>query len=142
MSGLAGVLAGHQPAGVYRWHAAFPPAEVRHTVEHAGWRFAVVDGWTHQDKAAFLTAIGAALDFPEWYGENFDALVDCLRDVSGSDGAGTVLLWEGWGPLAREDRRAFDIAVDVLTGRCGDRPPFVVLLRGDGPDTTVPSLDS
>ena len=33
MSGLAAVLAGHEPAGVYRWHAAFDVPEVRHTVE-------------------------------------------------------------------------------------------------------------
>lgn len=142
MSGLAGALAGHHPAGVYRWHAAFAVADVRHTVEHAGWRFAAVDGWTHQDKAAFLTAIGTALDFPDWYGVNFDALADCLRDISGPDGAGTVLLWDGWGPLANDDRHAFDVAVDVLAGRSGDQPPFVVLLRGEGPETTIPALDS
>ncbi|WP_310962957.1 barstar family protein [Nocardioides terrisoli] len=141
MSGLAGLLAGRHAAGVYRWHAGFDVADVRHTVEHAGWGFACVDGWTHQDKAGFLTEVGKALAFPEWYGENFDALVDCLRDVSGPEGAGTVLLWDGWGPFAREDRHAFDVAVDVLAGRAVEQPAFVTLLRGDGPELDVASLD-
>ena len=54
MSGLAGLLAGHHPPGVYQWHAAFGPADVQHTVEHAGARFAYVDGWTHQEKTELL----------------------------------------------------------------------------------------
>jgi RNAse (barnase) inhibitor barstar len=138
MSGLAGILAGHHPAGVYRWHAAFPVEDVRHTVEHAGWQFGYVDGWVHQDKAGLLAGVGAALAFPDWYGQNFDAMTDCLRDLKER----TVLLWDGWGTLARDDQRAFDIAVDVLGGRSkGEGEAFVALLRGEGPEVDVASLD-
>jgi RNAse (barnase) inhibitor barstar len=140
MSGLAGLLAGHHRPGVYQWHQAFPVETVRHTVEHAGWRFAAVDGWTHQDKIAFLECMREAFEFPDEYGDNFDALVDCLRDVDADKG--TVLLWDGWGPLAREDRHAFEVAVDVLNGRTQDEPKFAVLLRGEGPDIDVPALDA
>lgn len=141
MSGLAGLIAGHHAPGVYQWHAAFTPEDVQHTIEHAGLRFGYVDGWTHQDKSSFLTAVGSALAFPSYFGKNFDALTDCLRDI---DGPGTVLLWDGWGPLARADLRAFEIAVDVFGGRAVEDPanPFTVLLRGDGPAIEVPSLDS
>ena len=61
MSGLAGLLAGHHPPGVYQWHAAFGPEDVRHTVEHAGAQFAYVDGWTHQEKDELLEAFAEAL---------------------------------------------------------------------------------
>lgn len=143
MSGLAAVLAGRLQPGVHEWHAAFPVEDVRHAVEHAGWRFAHVDGWTHQDKEAFLDAVAEALAFPDWFGHNFDALADCLSDVAGPEGAGTVLLWDGWGTLAREDRRAFDVALDVLRERTEEsqRAAFTVLLRGEGPRVDVPSLD-
>ena len=78
-----------------------------------------------------------ALDFPDWYGRNFDALADCLADVD--DGDGTVLLWDGWGTLARDEPRAFSVALSVLGTRVNaDRGgPFAVLLRGDGPDPGV-----
>jgi hypothetical protein len=84
MSGLAGLLAHHVEPGIYRWHGHFPVEDVRHTVEHAGWKFAAVDGWHHTTKAEFLEAIGEALDFPDYYGKNFDALADCLGDVEGA----------------------------------------------------------
>ena len=76
MSGLAKILAHHHDPGVYRWHAAFPADEVAHAVEHAGWRFGYVDGWHHQTRHEFLTAVGEALEFPEHYGQNLDALND------------------------------------------------------------------
>jgi RNAse (barnase) inhibitor barstar len=144
MSGLAAVLAGHQPPGIYLWHGAFEVDDVRHAVEHAGWTFAYVDGWTAADtKSGFLAAIGEALDFPDYYGQNFDALADCLHDI-GRGSSGVVLLWDGWGTLARTDERAFSVALSVLGSRVNaDRGvPFTVLLRGDGPPVPgIPSLD-
>ncbi len=142
MSGLAAVLAGHEAPGIYHWHGAFGAADVRHAVEHAGWAFGHVDGWTAGDsKAAFLAAVGEALDFPDDYGQNFDALADCLHDVGRGVG-GVVLLWDGWGTLARADQRAFSVALSVLGSRVNaDKGmPFSVLLRGEGPD--VPGLAS
>lgn len=134
MSGLAALLAGHTPPGTYSWHSGRDVAEVRHTVEQAGWRFAHVDGPTARTRSGFLRAVGEALAFPHWYGQNFDALADCLSDVDG--GEGTVLLWDGWATLARSEPRAFSVALSVLGGRVeaerGSR--FAVLLRGEGPD--------
>jgi len=144
MSGLAAVLAGREPPGIHLWHAAFEVEEVRHAVEHAGWGFGHVDGWTGADtKPAFLAAVGEALDFPDHYGQNFDALADCLHDI-GEHRDGVVLLWDGWATLARTDERAFSVALSVLGSRVeADRGvPFVVLLRGEGPFLPgVTSLD-
>ena len=89
MSGLAGVLAGRHAPGVYRWHGNFDTADVRHTVEHAGWTYGHLDGWEIEHKAEFLAAIGDALAFPGHYGQNLDALADCLAD--GGQELGLVL---------------------------------------------------
>jgi RNAse (barnase) inhibitor barstar len=139
MSGLAAVLAGRHDAGVHLWHTALHVPDVQHAVEHAGWQFGYVDGVALETKLEVLGAIGAALDFPDHYGGNLDALRDCLRDMA----APTVLLWEGWGTLARAEPKAFEKLCRVL-GRHDDQgdPAFEVLLRGPGPDDTgVESLD-
>ncbi len=143
MSGLAALLAGRIESGLFRWDSAYDVADVRHTVEHAGWRFLHYDGWTAESKAEFLESIGAALDLPNHYGRNFDALADCLHDVVAGESAGTVLLWDGWGPFARAEERAFSVALSVLGARVNaDRGgPFAVLLRGPGPEPVgVPEL--
>lgn len=145
MSGLAALLAGRVEPGVYRWHSAFHAPDVQHTVEHAGWRFAHLDGWTTDSKKEFLHDIGESLHFPETYGENFDALNDCLRDVKAGKAHGTVLLWDGWGPFARQHKKSFHKALEVLQERAhteGGGGRFAVLLRGEGPEPDgVESLD-
>ncbi|MEV7428808.1 MULTISPECIES: barstar family protein [unclassified Nocardioides] len=133
MSGLAALLAGRVRPGVHRWEAASDVPDVRHTVEHAGWRFAHLDGWVHPTRAETLEALGEALALPDWWGRNLDALADCLRDL---DTDRTVLLWDGWGPLAREDPRSFAVVRRLLGGS-----GLAVLLRGEGPDVDVPLLD-
>ncbi|MEP6666259.1 MAG: barstar family protein [Nocardioidaceae bacterium] len=144
MSGLAKLLAGHTPPGVYHWTTATSLGDVQHTVERAGWRFVCLDTWAVEEKSAFLDVCEEAFAFPDWVGHNFDALADALSDVKPSDGGGVVVLWEGWAPMARAERRVFDVAVGIFSDRVDQERagPFAVLLRGPGPDDTqLPELD-
>jgi hypothetical protein len=141
MSGLAALLAGHNPPDLYQWHSAAPATDVQHAVEHAGWSFVHLDGWTLEDKESFLKAAASALASDEPL-PSFDALADRLADVDAPGKRGAVLLWDGWSPLARHDDQAFRVALSVLGGRvnadrgCG----FAVLLRGEGPPLDLPEL--
>lgn len=137
MSGLAALLAGREEPGVWTWHGAAEPDDVRHTAELAGWRLGHLDGWTRETKAAVLAGVAEALAFPAWFGGNLDALVDSLRDLSEP----TVLLWDGWSPFARTDAHTFAAVLEILGERASVVPAFAVLLRGAGPDLTVPALD-
>ena len=50
-------------------------------------------------KPGTLAAIAAALDFPDWFGANWDALEDCLTDLSWRKGAPPrVFLFSGASP--------------------------------------------
>ena len=141
MSGLAAVLAGRHEPGIYRWHGAFDVADVRHTVEHAGWRFGHLDGWRAGQGGVPGRGRGCA-GFPDYYGQNFDALADCLHDSAPA--SGHRLLWDGWGPLARADGGPSHVALERAGSRVDAERgvPFAVLLRGEGPDlpTSPPRL--
>ena len=134
MSGLAALLAGKIEPGMYRWHAMFAAADVRHTVELAGWRFAHDNGWIHEDQTEVLTALGKALSLPDGCGRDLDAFAGCLNDADAADSKGTLLLWDGWAPFARADKEAFKATLDVLRTRVQAEQGglFAVLLRGDG----------
>lgn len=46
------------------------------------------------DKAALLKAIGDAMAFPDWFGHNWDALLDCLADLGWRPAEGYVIILE------------------------------------------------
>lgn len=129
MSGLAEVLAGRRGPGVYRWQSAWSPARVREPVEHAGWRFAHVEGARIETPRELHEALQEALVLPDHYGRNLDALADVVRRMDGRQ----LLLWDTWSVLADAEPRVFAVACTLL----GER--IVVVLRGSGPE--VPGLD-
>jgi hypothetical protein len=53
---------------------------------------AVVDGAAIPDKAALLAALAAAFRFPSYFGNNWDALLDCLRSLPEFNAAGGYAL--------------------------------------------------
>ena len=68
------------------------------------------------------------LGFPEWFGRNWDALEDCLGDLSWRDGEGHVLLFRSW-PSGDELGTLIDVlrsSAEYWAG-CG-RPFFAVFL--------------
>ena len=78
------------------------------------------------DKAALLDNMASALGFPHWFGHNWDALEDCLTDLSWRDATGYVLLIES--PRPGDD---LSILVDILRSSAefwaGRGKPFFAL---------------
>lgn len=61
------------------------------------------------DKDGLLTALAKALAFPPWFGHNWDALEDCLADMSWCEAEGYVLI------LRHADRLHSEAEGDFLT---------------------------
>ena len=84
------------------------------------------------DKPELMQRIAAALQFPSWFGANWDALEDCLGDLSWSKAGGHVLIFEGAAGLPQDER---GILLDILASAAADwtergRPFFAVFLDG------------
>ena len=97
------------------------------------------------DKAALMQEMQHALALPEWFGRNWDALEDCLTDMSWhEDDVGYVLLLAASGDLRRRDRALFLTLVDVLKSAAdywrGAERPFWAFFLDLPPDDIVPAL--
>jgi RNAse (barnase) inhibitor barstar len=91
---------------------------------------------------AVLKQLGEALNFPDWYGANFDALHDCLTDPDWVPDTGLVLFLTGTASLHKGDPDGFATLIEVfqaVAGELGRRGiPFWVLL--DSPATGIATL--
>jgi hypothetical protein len=86
------------------------------------------------DKSALLARLAEVLAFPEWFGGNWDALEDCLADLSWRVGAGHVLVLERPGELPVDD---LGVLIDILQSAADHwagrgRPFFAVFVDPDG----------
>ena len=81
-------------------------------------------------KTSFMRDIAAALGFPAWFGGNWDALEDCLSDLSWCPAEGHVLVFEGFHLMSDDD---VGVLIDVLIAAAEfwagqDRPFFAVFI--------------
>ena len=88
-----------------------------------------------------LRAIAKALRFPDWFGGNWDALEDCLSDLSWRPGDGHVLVFRNWQALSSDD---LGVLIDVLRSTAefwsGRGRPFFAVLLDPGSKLALPPL--
>jgi hypothetical protein len=141
MSGLAALLAGHNPPAVHQWHSNAHVPDVERAVEHAGWAFRYLDAWTIEDRATFCKSTARVLDLPDGDSAELGTLCDGLGELEVS-GRGLVLLWDGWSPLARHDDEAFQSVLASMKRRSADtgKGAAAFILRGEGPPLDLEEL--
>jgi len=124
-------------AGIHR----LPPGDARATAAAAqalGYAVFHVDMDGCADKAALLARIAAALRFPDWFGHNWDALADCLGDMSWRPATGYVIFLDHADRLPAGAVADFAIALDVCADAARElaregRPMWIVVAAGGGP---------
>lgn len=123
-------------SGVYRTSRA---DEILDATRGSALQVSRIDLSGAADKQALMERIARALEFPSWFDGNWDALEDCLTDLSWSKASGHVLLLEGAAELPADER---GILVDILAAAAAwwidrKRPFFAVFL---GSTLALPEL--
>ena len=93
----------------------------------------------YADKPQLLKNIAKALGFPDWFGHNWDALEDCLTDLSWNEAMGYVLLFEH---AERGDE--LGVLIDILRSSAewwaGRGKPFFAVFVDPGRELDLPEL--
>lgn len=114
-------------SGVYRTRGA---DEIAAAVRGGKSSFARIPLQGITEKTALLRAIADTLGFPDWFGENWDALEDCLTDLSWRRAAGHVLVFDGFQSVSHDD---LGVLIDVLAAAAefwaGQGKPFFAVFN-------------
>ncbi|MFJ5550685.1 barstar family protein [Streptomyces sp. NPDC093225] len=130
--------AGDGPGGVREAVAGEPLGPVLDAAREAGWRTYAVELDGVRAKAALMEAFARGLRLPSWFGGNWDALADCLTDLSweaeaeAPGPAGRLLVVGSWTAYAAARADEAEVLRDVLESAAGfwreTGPPLAVLL--------------
>jgi hypothetical protein len=118
-------------AGVYRASAA-------QALEEAT-RGSGLDVVTIDAGANLLDAMARALDFPDWFGANWDALEDCLSDLSWRKAEGHVLILRSY-PKGDELGLLTDVLRTVADYWAGRGKPFFAVYLDPQKHLALPDL--
>ena len=122
------------PSGVYLIDAAERDRVLSREVFPPDFAIAVLDGTEASTRAGVFQELARALHFPDYFGHNWDAVYDCLTDLTWLPAAGNVLLLDGFDRFATDQPDQWDIGLKVLREACAFWRPLsrsmVTLLYG------------
>ena len=121
-----------------RFEPASATDSLRETFARNGARIAAVDGACIMDKHSLLTALGHALEFARYYGVNWDAAEECLRDLQQRHPRGVALFVDHAGALWQRLPREMGTLVSIWLSASdelskGNIPLQLVFLLDESP---------
>jgi len=133
MDALSKLLSDAKLSGVYR--PAQRPDVIARAAKAAKLSIVKLDLGTVQGKSALLARLAKAFKFPHYFAMNWDAVSDCLTDLSWLDFDGWIVVLLNGQDFAARNQEDFNTAIEVLQStveywRSQDKP-FWVFVYGD-----------
>jgi hypothetical protein len=109
---------------------------IHQVVVQAGYNFFHLDGKMIRNKKEFLQEAQRVLEFPSYFGHNWDAFDECIADLPSwiAPADGNVILYDNFEVLAQNDPQEVQKAIYgfVRAAQTFTAPqPMYVLLQGD-----------
>lgn len=132
-------------AGVF--HLAEDARELAQAAADAGLLAVRLDIGHAHDKADFIAHVSRGMKFPDWFGGNWDAFADCLKDLSWLPAAGYVVILEKSKHFCAGHHHEFEEAMDIMAEAAvhwrAQGKPFWTLIGGpEGWNSGWPALAS
>lgn len=127
-------LLADETGGVFFLPRHATPHEVQAAAKRAKFAFFHIEGRNIARKEQLLNHVATALRFPGYFGDNWDALEECLADMEWIDAPGYVIYYDHIDGLLAAHADQFATFVEICRDAVGswkeDGTPMVVLLSG------------
>lgn len=113
--------------------------------EAAGFFVAQINGSVAETRTAFLNQTARLLQFPDYFGHNWDAFDECIRDLEWLPASGYVIIWDHFERFAELEQEDWKIALSILERavdywRQAGTPMFVFLAGPSSAAADIPGL--
>jgi hypothetical protein len=118
MNPVIAAVDGKYPPGLYKVQPETNINELSSLCKQKGWQFFDLDGTGISTKAEFLQRCAETMNFPAYFGHNWDALEECIRYLDEASGrrSGTkfVLLYSYPENFAQHSPAQWATAIEIL----------------------------
>uniref|UniRef100_A0A832M2W6 Barnase inhibitor n=1 Tax=Oscillatoriales cyanobacterium SpSt-402 TaxID=2282168 RepID=A0A832M2W6_9CYAN len=111
---IIATLQGDRPPGIYRITSHLALAELAAFCEERNFKLFLIQGDRANNKAAFMHESAQVMNFPDYFGANWDAFEDCLTDLEWLPANGYVLLYLYPEHFAEAHPTDWSIVVSIL----------------------------
>lgn len=145
MDQLLEIFKGECSPGLYRVTTEINIDELSSLCKKYGFQFFHINGNDVTTKAEFFQASAQTMNFPDYFGDNWDAFSDCIDDLSWLSADGYILLYTQPDNFANNDPSEWSIALDIFqevveSWRETDTPMYVLLRTDSLPLDTLEVL--
>lgn len=135
MDKLIVLFNGERRPGLYKVTAKLNIDKLSSLCKEYGFQFFNINGKNITSKADFFQTSAEIMNFPDYFGDNWDAFNDCMNDFSWLSADGYVLLYTQPDNFAQNDPHEWTIALDIFQEAveywAGTDTPMYVLLQTD-----------
>jgi Barstar (barnase inhibitor) len=140
MTTMNSIVSGQAMTQIYRLSSDIAPEEFAANLQMESGELFYLDGAEMTDKEQLMQEFAAVLNFPDYFGGNWDALQDCLSDFDWREEGAThcVLLFDRWEKCTSPN--LLETLQSAVAGWNTAADAVYVLLRTSNPDEYVQKL--
>ncbi len=144
MTNLATILENPDQAGVYRLQSRRSTAALMRQIasKYPDYALIELDAAQLTTKSTLMHEFAQAFQFPDYFGNNWDALEECLNDLSWLNQRRVVLIIEHTNALMQHEPELWATTQEILQAVSAtwqaEQRAFVVLLRASDDTLDVP----
>ncbi|MEW6497550.1 MAG: barstar family protein [Cyanobacteriota bacterium] len=135
MEQLSAVLKGERSPGLYRVTTEVNIDELSSLCQEYGFQFFYINGKNVTSKSEFFQNCAETMNFPDYFGYNWDAFADCMNDLSWLSANGYILLYTQPENFANNDPSEWSTVLLVLQEAVESwretETPMYILIRTD-----------
>jgi RNAse (barnase) inhibitor barstar len=141
MTDIQAIIKGQGNPSIYRWVPIIAAAQLTRSISASGGRCFCLDGARMTEPQLLMQEFAKQLEFPNYFGHNWDALEDCLADLDWLEKSLThYVIW-----IDRWERCASPMLLEVLDQAVtlwadSSTPLYVILSGADAGLTSLPTL--
>ncbi|MGA7934112.1 MAG: barstar family protein [Kovacikia sp.] len=114
MAALDQIFQGDRQPGLYRLTPEVNLDLFSVKLQEQGWNLFYLEGENITNKSEFLQECARAMNFPSYFGNNWDAFEECLADPTIALGTKSILLFHHPDKFAENEPSQWSIAVHIL----------------------------